>query len=348
MSRATRFLDACRRRPVDATPIWIMRQAGRYLPDYRAVRERVSFLELCNTPELAAEVTLQPVDQLGVDAAIIFSDIMVPAMAMGAEVSFDDGPPRLATPVRDRSGVDALVVPDPTETCRSVLDAIRITRAELDGRVPLIGFAAAPWTLATYMVDGGPSKAFRFSKAMAFGAPDPWNRLVDKIVETTIAYLSAQVEAGAGAVQLFDTWAGVLSPADYEGVALPGARRIIEGLGDLGVPILYFPRGAGQMFDRVATCGADVIGLDWTIDIAKARRALGDRIAVQGNLDLAALFLDPLEIERRAERILRDAGAAPGHIFNLGHGILPQTPPEHARALVDVVHGFRRADEGAP
>ncbi len=347
MSRATRFLDACRRRPVDVTPIWIMRQAGRYLPDYRAIRERVSFLELCNTPELAAEVTIQPVDQLGVDAAIIFSDIMVPAIAMGAEVSFDDGPPRLAAPVRDRSGVDALTVPDPTKTCRPVLDAIRIARAELDGRVPLIGFAAAPWTLATYMVDGGPSKAFQFSKTMALGASEPWNRLVDKIVETTIAYLSAQVEAGAGAVQLFDTWAGVLSPADYESVALPGARRIIEGLGDLGVPILYFPRGAGQLLDQVATCGADVIGLDWTIDIAQARRALGDRIAVQGNLDPAALFLEPSEIERRAERILRDAGAAPGHIFNLGHGILPQTPPEHARALVEAVHAFRPADEGA-
>jgi len=341
LSRSDRFLNACRRRPVDRTPIWIMRQAGRYLPDYRALRNRVSFLDLCRTPELAAEVTLQPVDQLGVDAAIIFSDIMVPAIAMGVEVSFAEGPPRLASPVRDRRAIDALRVPDPDRDCRAVLDAIRLTVSELAGRVPVIGFAAAPWTLATYMVDGGPSKDFRFVKTMAFGAPDLWDALVDKIVATTIPYLRAQIEAGARAVQLFDTWAGVLARDDYRRCALPGVRRIIEGVRDLGCPVLYFPRGAGELLDLAAGVGADVIGLDWSVDIARARRVLGPELAVQGNLDPAVLHLEQPQIEVRAERILRAADSAPGHIFNLGHGIQPTTPPENARALVEAVHDYR-------
>ncbi len=340
MSRQTRFLDACRRRPVDRVPIWIMRQAGRYLPDYRAVRARVSFLELCQTPDLAAEVTLQPVEQIGVDAAIIFSDIMVPAIAMGAEVSFADGPPRLARPVRDGDAVAALRIADPDAHCRPVLEAIRISVEALAGRVPLIGFAAAPWTLATYLVEGGPSRDFRHAKRLAIGAPELWDELVGKIVRTTIAYLRAQVEAGARAIQLFDTWAGALAPADFAAVALPGVRRIVAGLRDLGVPIIYFPRGAGQALDAVAMCGADVIGLDWTVEIGAARRRLGAGLAVQGNLDPALLFLEPDEIARRAGQILRAADTAPGHIFNLGHGILPETKPEHARALVEAVHAF--------
>lgn len=341
MSRQTRFLDACRCRPVDCTPIWIMRQAGRYLPDYRAIREQVSFLELCRTPELAAEVTLQPVDQIGVDAAIIFSDIMVPAIAMGADVSFDHGPPRLAHPIRDAAAIAALSVPDPREACDYVLDAIRLVVHELDGRVPLIGFAGAPWTLATYMVEGGPARDFRHTKTLALGAPELWRQLMEKIETMTIAYLEAQIDAGAGAVQLFDTWAGALAPEDYAAVALPSVERIVRALAPTSCPIIYFPRGAGQMLSRIAGCGADVIGLDWTTPLASARGLLGPRIAVQGNLDPAVLFLDPEEIVRRAQRLLEEAGDAPGHVFNLGHGILPTTPPDNARALVEAVHSFR-------
>jgi uroporphyrinogen decarboxylase len=348
VSRSTRFLDACRCRPVDRVPVWIMRQAGRYLPDYRAVRARVSFLELCETPDLAAEVTLQPVAQIGVDAAIIFSDIMVPAIAMGAEVSFADGPPRLQRALRDREAIDALRIADPDVHCRPVLEAIRVAVAALAGEVPLIGFAAAPWTLATYLVEGGPSRDFRHAKQLALAAPELWDLLVEKIVGTTVAYLAAQVEAGARAIQLFDTWAGALAPTDFCAVALPGVRRIIAELRQrVDVPIIYFPRGAGQVLAEVSTCGADVIGLDWTVKLEDARLRLGERFAVQGNLDPALLFLPPEEIALRAQAILRAADTAPGHIFNLGHGILPTTPPEHARALVAAVHAYQPMAGGA-
>ena len=338
MSRQTRFLDACWRRPVDRTPIWIMRQAGRYLPNYRAIRKSVSFLDLCRTPDLAAEVTCQPVEEIGVDAAIIFSDIMIPAIMMGLSVDFDHGPPHVSDPIRSSADVERLQVPDPEEAAGFVMEAIRLTARSVE--VPVIGFAAAPFTLATYMIEGGPSRHYERTKAMALGQPALWRQLVERIAETTTAYLSAQVAAGASAIQLFDTWAGVLGPADFVQAALPGVQQILSSIdrGGREVPLIYFPRGCGAYLHHLENCGADVIGLDWTVDIGEARRTLGDRVAVQGNLDPTALFLPQPEIERRARLVLEAAGPAPGHVFNLGHGILPQTPPENARFLVDTVH----------
>jgi uroporphyrinogen decarboxylase len=331
-----RFLRACRGEPVDATPIWIMRQAGRYLPEYQAIRGKVSFLELCKTPDLAAEVTIQPIDILGVDAAILFSDILIPLEAMGMSLRFDEGHgPILENPITDAAGVERLGVPDPESTMGFVMETIRILRRELEGRVPVIGFAGAPFTMASYMVEGGSSKNFLKLKTLMFQKPEVWHRLMEKTAETTQAYLQAQIDAGAQAVQLFDSWGGILSPRDYRDFALPYSRRIIESLKGQ-VPIIHFVQGNPALLPQVASAGSDVVGVDWRIDIGEARKLVGDK-AVQGNLDPLALFLPIEKIEERAEEIIKSAGPT-GHIFNLGHGILPPTPVENAKALVEAVH----------
>lgn len=335
MSRADRFLKACRGEPVDTTPVWIMRQAGRYMEEYRAVRARHSFLEVCKTPELACEVTLQPLDRLGVDAAILFSDIMIPLEGMGCQVEFNPGP--VMEPIRTRAAVDALRVCDPEADVPYVLDAVRLIRKELAGKVPLIGFSGAPFTLAAYMVEGKGSREFANLKRMMFAAPDLFGDLMAVVSDTVIAYLNAQAAAGAQALQLFDTWGGILSPADYSKYVLPHSKRIVASL-DKSVPIIHFVKGAGLMLDLVKQAGGDVLGLDWHIDLADAIRIIGPGFSVQGNMDPAYMFA-PVEVAQRTAREIVEKGkAARGHVFNLGHGIMPMASVDTARAVVDAVH----------
>ncbi|MDF1555499.1 MAG: uroporphyrinogen decarboxylase [Deferrisomatales bacterium] len=335
MSRADRFLNACRGLPVDTTPVWIMRQAGRYLPEYRAVRAKHSFLDVCHIPELACEVTLQPLDRLGVDAAILFSDIMIPLEGMGCEVEFNPGP--VMEPIRTRAAVDALRICNPEEDVPFVLDAVRMIRRELAGKVPLIGFSGAPFTLAAYMVEGKGSKDFANFKRMMFAEPDLFHDLLTKVSDTVIAYLNAQAAAGAQALQLFDTWGGVLSPADYAHYVLPHSRRILANL-DKSVPVIHFVKGSGLMLDTVKHAGGDVLGLDWHIDLGDAIDILGQDVSVQGNMDPAYLFA-PAELAcKTATAIVEKGKKARGHVFNLGHGIMPMADADTARAVVDAVH----------
>jgi uroporphyrinogen decarboxylase len=341
------FLRACRRQPVERTPVWIMRQAGRYLPSYRAVRARASFLEMCKTPALACEVTLQPIERFGLDAAILFSDILIPLEKMGLHLEFDEDGPHLEA-LAGAADVDRLIVPDPASEMPYVLDAVRLIRKSLAGRVPLIGFAGAPFTLATYAIEGGGSKNYEKTKRMMFAEPALFHRLMDKLARSCASYLAAQVGAGAQAVQLFDSWAGILSPVDFRATALRYTRQVIEllraspELEATPVPIIYFVNGVAPYLDDVVQSGADVLGVDWRVDLGEVRRRLGGRMAVQGNLDPTALFLPPAELERRVIDILAAAGDAPGHIFNLGHGILPSTDPDRVRVLVETVHGYER------
>ena len=338
------FLRACRRQPVERTPVWMMRQAGRYLPQYRAVRSKVTFLELCKTPELACEVTLQPIDEFGFDAAILFSDILIPLEAMRLELVFEeDGGPKLPHPVRDRAGVDALIVPDPADTMPFVLDAVRLIRKRLADRVPLIGFAGAPFTLATYAVEGGGSKSYQHTKSMMFADPDAAHALLGKLAASCATYLEAQVAAGAQAVQLFDSWAGILAPRDFREFALRYAKQVFDLLRasptwrNGGVPIIYFVNGCAPYLDDYAQSGADVLGVDWRVDIGEVRRRIGTKVALQGNLDPTCLFLPPEALRERVREVLESHGPGPGHIFNLGHGVLPPTNPEHVRAMVEAV-----------
>ncbi len=333
------FLKACRGEETDYTPVWFMRQAGRYLPQYQAVRGRVSFLELCKSPELCTEVTLQPIEIFGFDAAILFSDILIPMEAMGLTLEFHEGRgPVFPDPVRSRQAVDRLQVPDPEETMPFVMETIRLLRRELS--VPLIGFSGAPFTLATYLIEGGSSKVFLETKKMMFQAPELYRALLDKITACTSTYLQAQARAGAQALQLFDSWAGVLAPRDYRRFALPYVQAIIRDLRAVtDVPIIYFANNGSTLLGHTTTAGADVLGLDWRINIGDAIRQVGNH-AVQGNLDPIALFLPRKELEERIRQLLEDARQARGHIFNLGHGIVPQTPPEQARIAVDAVHRF--------
>ena len=333
-----RILRAARQLPVDATPIWIMRQAGRYLPEYRAVRDNVSFLQLCKTPDLAAEVTIQPVHRLGVDAAIIFSDILIPLEAMGLELELDDAGPRFPTPVRSGNDIRRLAVPDPEESTGFVGEAIRRAKKALS--VPLIGFSGAPFTLASYLVEGGTSKNFLQIKRLLFEEPKLAHQLFEKLTQTIVLYLQMQVAAGAQLVQIFDSWGGELSPLDFDAFSFPYLRRIVTTVKASNVPVIIFGTSMSTLLPRLKRTGADVIGLDWRIDIDEARRVLGPDVAVQGNLDPVALFLPRHQLEQRASDILRRAGPT-GHIFNLGHGILPPTPPEAAQALVDTVHAFK-------
>ena len=335
------FLRACRGEEVEYTPVWIMRQAGRYLPEYRAVRSNIDFLTLCKNPKLAAEVTLQPVDILGVDAAILFSDILIPLEAMGMRLEFSDKEgPILGEPIRNKSGVEKLIIPDVEEDMPFIFDTIRILRKELEKKVPLIGFSGAPFTLATYMIEGGSSKNFLNTKKMMFQTSAVFHYLMEKLTDMTVSYLSAQIKAGAQAVQIFDTWAGILTTGDYKQFAFPYVRKAISELKKEGVPIIYFVNNCAGLLGEIKKTGADVIGIDWRIDLSDAIKKLGKKIVVQGNLDPCALFLPKEKIEDRVKDILWKGDAAKGHIFNLGHGVLPQTPVENVIALVDAVHTY--------
>lgn len=333
----TRFLDACWGKPVDRTPVWLMRQAGRYLPDYMRVRSKVSFLELCKSPELAAEVTIQPVDILGVDAAILFSDILTPVEPMGLKLDFVPGPV-FEHPVRTMADVEALRIPQMEQDVPYVLETIKILRRELAAKVPLIGFGGAPFTLACYMVEGKGSKDFAKIKKMMYSAPDVYAALMEKVTMMDMEYLNAQIKAGAQAIQIFDTWGGILSPADYARYVLPYTTKLINGLNRTDTPVIHFVKGAGTMLDIVQKAGGDVMGLDWHINLGKARDILGPKMAVQGNLDPTVLYAPKEVIEREVKRVLDENAGRPGHIFNLGHGILPDVPPENAIHMVECVH----------
>ncbi len=334
-----RFIEACYRRPVDRTPIWLMRQAGRYLPEYRAIRAKVSFLELCKTPDLAAEVTLQPVDILGVDAAILFSDILVVCEAMGMQLILEDQGPQFPAPLQLLADIEKLHVPDPEAELGYVMEAIRRVRRGLADRVPLIGFCGAPWTLAAYMVEGKTSRSFEKAKALLMGDEKLAHALLSKITDSLILYLNAQLAAGAQAVQIFDSWAGALGPEDYARFGAPYLARLIAGLKREGQPVIVFGVETGELLVQLAKIGADVVGIDWRVPLDAARRRVGASVALQGNLDPATLFLPLPELQKRVARVLALADrAGPGHIFNLGHGVLPGTPVENVKALVELVH----------
>jgi uroporphyrinogen decarboxylase len=335
------LLRACRREPVPRPPVWMMRQAGRYLPEYRAIRETVSFLELCKTPELAAEVSLQPYRILGVDAVIFFSDILIPIEGMGIDVSLTDRGPQIGNPVRTASDVDALKSPDVNTAFPFTGEVLRTLRRELDGAVPLIGFAGAPWTLGSYIVEGAGSKNYAEIKGMAFRDPQLLHRLMDKLATTIGDYLLYQIESGAQVVQLFDTWAGELSPADYEAFALPYTQKIFEKVGNR-VPRILYLNGTTPLLELMAQSGADVLSLDWRIPIGEARCRVGDRVALQGNLDPCLLLGRPEHMLARANQIVEEGGPV-GHILNLGHGILPPTPVENARAFIEFAKSYSYA-----
>lgn len=338
MSRADRYLRACRKESVDCTPIWIMRQAGRYLEEYRALRARHSFIEVCKTPELAVEITLQPVRRFELDAAIIFADILLPLEKMGIDFEFtkDDGP-QIHNTVRTRADVEKMRPIAPREEMAYLMDAIRMARRELDGRVPLIGFSGAPFTLASYITEGGGSRNYVFTKSMMYQEPDAWHLLMEKLTDMVILYLNAQVEAGAQAVQVFDSWVGCLSSADYREFVLPHQKRLMASL-DPSVPHVHFAFGASHLLTLVRQAGGDVLGLDWRTDIGAAWKALDYGPAVQGNLDPVALYGSREYLERRTAEVLAGAANRNGHIFNLGHGILPTTPIDNVKYLIDLVH----------
>ncbi len=334
-----RFLRACRREPVDVTPVWFMRQAGRYMPEYRALRERHTLLDICAHPELATQVTLQPVDRLDVDAAILFSDLLLPLAPMGIPFDFVKGEgPVIHKPVRSPADIDRLRAFEPRDALDHVLTTIRLLRRELEGRVPLIGFAGAPFTLASYAVEGGPSTNYARTKALMYGEPAAWHRLCDALASAVGSYLVAQVEAGAQALQLFDSWIGALGPSDYREFALPHTRQILATATETGVPVIHFGTGTATLLEVMSEAGGDVIGIDWRIPLDEAWARIGDQRAVQGNLD-PTLLLGPTDrLLYSAQDVLERAGKRPGHIFNLGHGILPETPVERVQALVRFVH----------
>ncbi|HWC14320.1 MAG TPA: uroporphyrinogen decarboxylase [Actinomycetota bacterium] len=338
-SRRSRFLAACRGEPVDATPVWFMRQAGRSLPEYRALKEKHSILELCRQPELAAEVTLQPVRRLGVDAAILFSDIVIPLQAMGVGLDIKPGVgPVLDRPIRSLADVDDLRPLVPEEQLPFVLETIAGLVRELE--VPLIGFGGAPFTLASYLVEGGPSRTHARTKALMLGEPEVWNKLMDRLAEGILTYLRAQVGAGANAIQLFDSWVGCLSASQYLTYVAPSVERILGGLEDLGVPRIHFGVNTGELLPLMASVGADVVGVDWKVPLSVARERIGRPVALQGNLDPAVCLAPWHVVEEHAIEVLRE-GAGGGHIFNLGHGVLPDTDPDILTRLVELVHGDR-------
>ncbi len=330
------FLKACRGEKTAYVPVWMMRQAGRYLPEYQKVRGNISFLELCKTPELCVEVTLQPVDRFDMDAAILFSDILIPMEAMGADLEFHEGRgPVFHRTIRDQAALDGLAVPDPDETMGFVMETIRQLRKVL--KVPLIGFAGAPFTCATYLIEGGTSKTFWETKKMMFMRPDLFCSLMEKITRCTLSYLRAQADAGAQALQIFDSWAGILAPCDFERFALPYVEQIIAGLQQTRLPIIYFANNGAALIDLSVRSGADVIGIDWRINIREAIGRIGTK-AVQGNLDPFALMLPQDKLRERISRLLFAAQEAHGYIFNLGHGIHQFTPPDQVKIAVDAVH----------
>ena len=339
-----RLIRALLRQPVDVTPVWMMRQAGRYLPEYLKVRKQAgSFMSLCTNPELACEVTMQPLERFPLDAAILFSDILTIPDAMGLGLYFETGEgPRFRKPVRTAADVKALAVPDPETELRYVMDAVRLIRRTLDNRLPLIGFSGSPWTLATYMVEGGSTKTFSRSKGMLYNEPQLLHRMLDTIADAVIAYLNAQIAAGAQAVMIFDTWGGVLTPQDYTDFSLQYMRKIVDGLTreseGAKVPVILFTKGGCQWLEIMADTGADALGLDWSTDLAMARKRVGDRVALQGNLDPAVLYAAPDVIRDKVAAVLAAYGKGSGHVFNLGHGITPDVDPEHAGVLVNAVH----------
>jgi uroporphyrinogen decarboxylase len=341
-----RFLRALMREPVDITPVWMMRQAGRYLPEYRETRAKAgSFMDLCRNPELACEVTIQPLDRFPIDAAILFSDILTIPDAMGLGLGFTTGHgPKFEKPVQSAADVDKLPIPDPEGELKYVMDAVRTIRKELDGRVPLIGFSGSPWTLATYMVEGGGTKEFGKVKGMMFSEPATMHKLLDKLADSVTSYLNGQIAAGAQAVQIFDTWGGVLTPRDFQEFSLRYMQKIIDGLTRENegrkIPIILFSKGAAQWLDTMAATGADALGVDWTIDLSDARKLTGDKVALQGNMDPCILYSNPERIREEVKTVLASYGKGPGHVFNLGHGIHPTIDPENVGAFINAVHEF--------
>jgi len=339
-----RFLRALLREPVDKTPVWMMRQAGRYLPEYRASRSKAgSFMDLCKNPDLACEVTLQPLDRYPLDAAILFSDILTIPDAMGLGLYFEEGEgPKFERPIKTEADIDALGVPDPEDDLGYVMGGVRTIRRELDGRVPLIGFSGSPWTLATYMVEGGSTKNFGLVKGMLFDRPDMMHKLLDKLAESVTSYLNGQIAAGAQAVMIFDTWGGVLTPRDYEAFSLSYMRKIVQGLtreaDGRKVPVIMFTKGGALWLDKMADTGCDALGVDWTLDMADARVRVQDKVALQGNMDPCILYSNPDRIREEVGIVLESYGRGPGHVFNLGHGIHPTIDPENVGAFINAVH----------
>ncbi|MDA0739170.1 MAG: uroporphyrinogen decarboxylase [Nitrospirae bacterium] len=335
-----RFLRACRREPVDRTPVWFMRQAGRYMAEYQAIRKNHSILDVCKIPELAAEVTLQPIERFPLDAAIIFADILLPLEPMGLNLSFvEDKGPVIANPVRSGDDVARLKVVD-ADAFRFSYEAVALTIKQLAGRVPLIGFAGGPFTLASYAIEGGSSRSYITTKRFMYSNPKQWHALLEKFADVVTNYLLNQIRAGVQAIQLFDSWVGCLAPRDYEEYALPHVTRIIDRLRPEGLPIIYFGTGTSTLLPLMKKAGSDVVGLDWHVELDEAWARLGYDVAVQGNLDPVVLYAPVEEIDKRVKDILERAGQRPGHIFNLGHGILPQTPVEHVDAAIASVHKY--------
>jgi uroporphyrinogen decarboxylase len=333
-----RFLRACKRLPTDTTPVWFMRQAGRYMADYRAIREKYGLLEIVKQPELAAEVTLQPVRAFNVDAAILFADILLPLQPMGVDFEFSKGEgPVIHHPIRTQADVDALRPLNPDETLAPVMGAIRLLRAELVN-TPLIGFSGAPFTVASYMIEGGGSRDYKTTKLMMYSAPEIWHSFMDKLSTALAEYLTAQINAGAQAVQLFDSWVGALSPMDYETFVLPYSKKVLDAARSTGIPVIHFGTGTAALLPLMRQAGGDVIGLDWRVPLDQGWQTIGHDRAVQGNLDPVALFAPIPEMKKRIHDVLRRAEGRPGHIFNVGHGILQRTPEENVRAAVEIVH----------
>ena len=339
-----RLLRALRRQPVDRTPVWLMRQAGRYLPEYRAIRARAGdFMTLCQTPELACEVTLQPLTRFPLDAAILFSDILTIPDAMGLGLSFSEGEgPQFARPLRSAADIARLAAPDPEVELRYVMDAVRLIRRELADRVPLIGFAGSPWTLATYMVEGGSSKDYSRIKGLLYDQPERLHQLLDVVTQAVTDYLNAQAAAGAQALMIFDTWGGILTPRAYQEFSLVPMAKIVAGLDRAPAgertPVILFTKGGGAWLEDLVATGCDAVGVDWTVDLNTARQRVGACVALQGNLDPAVLYASPERIRQQVAQVLADFGPGAGHVFNLGHGVQPQVDPEHVRVLVEAVH----------
>jgi len=342
-NKSSCFLDACRKKPTSRTPVWFMRQAGRYMPEYRKLREKYDLLTLCKTPELATEVTLQPIKALDVDAAILFADLLLPLEPLGIPFRFAAGEgPVIETPIQSKSDVEKLRPVVPEESLSYVLHAIGFIQNSLQGRIPLIGFAGAPFTLASYLIEGGHSQNFLKTKSFMAQQPDAWDQLLRKLSKVTGDFLQAQIRAGADAVQIFDSWAGVLSPSDYRKSALPYTQQIVRQLSALNVPIIYFSTGTGGMLDCIKETEADCISIDWRTQLDKSWDILGPSFSIQGNLDPTTLFAPLPYLKSEVESILKMASGRHGHIFNLGHGILPETPVDHVKAVVDWVKGASR------
>ena len=337
----SRFLDACRRRPTDVRPVWFMRQAGRYMKEYREIRSKHSLLEICKRPDLAAEITLQPIEVLDVDAAIIFADLLLPVEPMGLKLKFVAGEgPVIDNPVRTSEDIDTLSISN-TDDLGYVGEAIQLAVRQLAGRVPVIGFVGAPFTMASYMIEGGPSRTFLRTKQMMYRDETLWRRLMGKLVDVLGPYAVMQVAAGARSIQVFDSWVGALGPDDYVRYVAPYSRALIERIRSSGVPVIHFGTGAGGFFRELHAAGGDVIGVDWRINIDQAWMDISYRSAVQGNLDPAVLFAPLPELKARVHELLKRTGTRPGHIFNLGHGILPETPVDNVKAVVDFVRNFK-------